>query len=175
RLAAVFAELDGEASAWLDAEDISPQHRRIIRSADVRYLGQSYELTVELAPGSPAEALASTPERFAERYKEVYGYVHQGERLEIVNLRVQAVGTTPKPELRGSAAAASGVPQPVRQREVRRGGQHHQMPIYHRADLAAGHRLAGPAIITQYDTTTFVPVGFKIRVDDRLNLIGERA
>jgi N-methylhydantoinase A len=45
--------------------------------------------------------------------------------------------------------------------------------VYRRADLLPGQRLAGPAIITQYDTTTVVPEGFQLRVDDRLNLIGE--
>jgi N-methylhydantoinase A len=62
----------------------------------------------------------------------------------------------------------------VSQREVRYGGRHHQLSVYRRADLVPGQRLAGPAIITQYDTTTFVPEGFQLRVDDRLNLIGER-
>jgi N-methylhydantoinase A len=175
RLAATFARLDDEANAWLDAEDINPQHRHLVRSADVRYVGQSYELTVELAPGSPETAIASIPDRYAVRYADVYGYTHQGGHLEIVNLRVQAVGATPKPDLGGSVAAAEGTPQPVRQREVRHGGQQRPIPIYRRADLAKGHRLSGPAIITQYDTTTFVPAGFRIRVDNRMNLIGERA
>lgn len=174
RLAATFARLDDEANAWLDAEAISPQHRHLVRSADVRYVGQSYELTVELAPGSPETAIASIPDRYAVRYADVYGYTHQGGHLEIVNLRVQAVGATPKPDLHGSVAAAEGTPQPVRQREVRHGGQQRPIPIYRRADLAQGHRLTGPAIITQYDTTTFVPAGFRIRVDNRMNLIGER-
>jgi N-methylhydantoinase A len=177
RLAATFTELDNEAHAWLDAEDINAQDRHLVRSADVRYVGQSYELTVELASGSSEAAIASIPARFAARYVEVYGYVQEGGECEIVNLRVQAVGVTPAPDLRASteaAEAAKRMPQPVSQREVRYGGRHHQLSVYRRADLVPGQRLAGPAIITQYDTTTFVPEGFQLRVDDRLNLIGER-
>jgi N-methylhydantoinase A len=175
RLAAAFAELDAEAHAWLDAEGIGTQHRHLVRSADVRYVGQSYELTVELSPGSPEEALESISQRYAARYAEVYGYVHSGGRLEIVNLRVQAVGTTHKPELRVSSADADAAPQPVGLREVWYGGQSRQFPVYRRAGLAAGQRLTGPAIITQYDTTTLVTPDFQLHVDGQLNLIGERA
>jgi N-methylhydantoinase A len=177
RLAATFTELDNEAHAWLDAEDINAQDRHLVRSADVRYVGQSYELTVELASGSPEAAVASIPERFAARYLEVYGYAQEGGECEIVNLRVQAVGVTPAPDLRASteaAEAAKRMPQSVSRREVRYGGRHHQLSVYRRADVGPGQRLAGPAIITQYDTTTFVPEGFQLRVDDRLNLMGER-
>lgn len=176
-LAETFAALDDEAHAWLDAEHISARDRQLVRSADVRYVGQSYELTVELAPGSPEGAIASIPERYATRYAEVYGYTQIDAPLEIVNLRVQAVGATPKPELPPPAAAGVTAPRAVNTREVRYGdgGRPRQVPVYRRADLAADDHVAGPAIITQYDTTTFVPAGFRLRVDDRLNLIGERA
>lgn len=176
RLAATLTELGDEAHAWLDAEDIHSQDRHLVRSADVRYVGQSYELAVELAAGSPEAAIASIPERFAARYAEVYGYMQEGGYCEVVNLRVQAVGVTPAPDLRASGEVAGGAapPQPVSQREVRYSGQRHQLSVYRRADLTPGQQLTGPAIVTQYDTTTFVPEGFQLRVDERLNLIGER-
>jgi N-methylhydantoinase A len=174
RLEEAFTELDAEAHAWLAREGIEQTGRALSRSADVRYAGQSYELTVPLPPGPVHSAIDALPGAFERVYAGVYGYTQADGRLEVVNLRVQAVGAGRKPTWRPEPAEPGRPPEPVAWRSVRYGGED-RVPVYRRDMLCAGHGVPGPAIVTQYDTTVFVPRGFRVTVDRFRNLMGERA
>ena len=122
------------------------------------------------------EALAAG---FAEAHRQRYGFVAEGDPVEIVTLRLEAIGAgaqgraqsrIPKRgrmrRRRSSAAARSG---------CRRPGISSTTPIYDRERLKPGNRFAGPAIVEQMDATTLVPPGMTARVDRWLNLILEAA
>jgi N-methylhydantoinase A len=94
----------------------------------------------------------------------------------LMTVRVQIVGVTSKPVLGhiASDGVVARATQDVITREVRENGRSWQTRVYARANLAAGDVFQGPAIVEQYDTTTYVPDGFEVHVDAWLNLIGEK-
>ncbi|MDB6454310.1 hydantoinase/oxoprolinase family protein [Falsirhodobacter sp. 20TX0035] len=165
-LAAPFRALADEGRAWLAAQGHhGPADLRL--SADMRYAGQSYEIEVELQP-----AWLDTPARMAEAFhathRRIYDFDDTQGRIEVVNLRLSAIGAGPKPEFpaeAGTAAAAT----PARLVPVHM-GRWRDVPLYDRADLAAGATFAGPAIVAQEDTTFAIPDGTRAAVDRHLNI-----
>ena len=86
--------------------------------------------------------------------------------MEFVNLRVEAFGRTPKARVAADLGTGEGAPEPVGHRPVclDAGEGFRETPVYRRADLRPGHGLAGPAVITQRDTTTVVLAGQNVTV-----------
>lgn len=159
-----FAPLVRQAERDLRREGISRERIRIERFLDLRYCGQSYEITVPYG-----ESFAESFHRFHER---IYGYREEGRETEIVNVRVRGTGGTPAPSVpereegpEDPAAAFDG-----RRRIVER-GEAREASVYRRDDLAPGNRLAGPAIVVEYSSTVYVPTGWDCRVDRRENLL----
>jgi N-methylhydantoinase A len=176
RLGAIYDELVARAGAALEREGIPPEARDLQLAADVRYYGQSPYLTMPLAgPVRTAGELDAVVRAYNDRYLREFGYTMPPEvaEVEVVNARVTAVGATPQaaPTRAGgdgrpaSAAIAAG-------RRVHFGEAGFvATPVYERGKLVPGHRLAGPAVIEQMDSTTIVPPGAEGRVDEYLNLI----
>jgi N-methylhydantoinase A len=133
------------------------------RFADLRYAGQSYELTV------PWKG-ASTPELFHRLHKKVYGFCDGARATETVTVRVRAVAPVPRPDLRvkrqaRKTAIASG---PAATRKVWIDGRWRNAFAGPREAMPPG---LGPALITDYGSTTLVPPGWKIVADEFGNLI----
>jgi N-methylhydantoinase A len=119
--------------------------------------------------------LSELPELFHARHQAVYGFNDLQAAIEVINLRVQAVGEVTKPA-RLTPRPSETPPAPhTPRREVRLDGTSLEASVYRREALAPGTCLDGPAIIVQYDTTTFVPPGYRLSVDEWLNLVGELA
>jgi N-methylhydantoinase A len=169
-----LAALSGEGEAWLAHQASAFDARRIDWSADIRYVGQSFELTVALdralLDDLSGDALRR---RFGALYEQVYGYRDESAVLEVLDVRATAVGVTPKPRLAEAAIGRGGKPAPPGTRRVFLDGRFWDARVFDRAGLAAGARFDGPAIVEQYDTTTLVPPGFAVTVDRFGNLIGE--
>jgi N-methylhydantoinase A len=138
----------------------------------MRYRGQSFEIAVDLAGSS--RSVSDLVNGFSERYRAIYGYADPGAATEIINIRGTVVGHVPHPEL-AQVAAGTGEPSPVREREVRYRGERLVTPVYDRATLGAGHTFSGPAIVEQYDSTTFVTPGWDVTVDRYGILVAEAA
>ena len=176
-VAATFETLTAQAAQWFEHEAIAPGDRRLNRSVDMRYHGQNYELAVALADGpitaASIEALAAG---FAEAHRQRYGFVAEGDPVQVVTLRLEATGVVRKAELGAHPEAgpdASGAivgRRPVWLPEAR---DFVTTPVYDREQLVAGNRFAGPAIVEQMDATTVVPSGMTARVDAYHNLILE--
>lgn len=149
----------------VQAEGIPAESIRLEPSLDVRYRGQSYELSVPFGPGALDE--------FHARHRQAYGYARPEAPLEIVNLRVRATGQveppglTPQPlagpdptaallEHRPLVVGASAAPQPA--------------PFYRGELLRPGNRLAGPAVVVRSDTTILLEPGDQAEVDGYGNL-----
>jgi N-methylhydantoinase A/oxoprolinase/acetone carboxylase beta subunit len=131
----------------------------LIRSADIRYAGQSYELTVPWLAKSPAEP-------FHREHEKIYGYANPDRAVEIVTVRVRVKRVVDKPKLRNRA---TGVRQRPDIRRVYCAGAWHRTPVYPRARLSA-IEYRGPALVVDYGSTTLVPPGWRFAVDGFGNL-----
>jgi len=145
------------------------------RSADMRYLGQNYELETALPEGDLEPRWLDLLEAFEAEHERQYGFRLPGEPVELVNLRVTALRPEAPPRL--AAPDGDGAPEPV---EVRRvwfdtdGAV--DCPVYRRETLPADTTIDGPAIVEEVDSTTLVFPGDLLRVHERgalLLTIGE--
>ena len=104
---------------------------------------------------------------------EIYGYAAEGEPIELVNARLIATGITRKPELRKAQPSMQSLsPDALTDKRAAFFDSTGwiETPIYSRDALLPGNRLAGPAIVEQYDATTVVPPGWNATIDDFSNL-----
>jgi N-methylhydantoinase A len=167
-LEAELQKLEAEGRERLAAEGVPDEQMSIQRFTDMRYLGQWRSLTV---PVSAPVDLADAEARFHADHERAYNYRRDGSPVEIYRLSVRAVGVTPKPELRrheanGAGTAASG----SRRVHFDASGGAVETPVYLREEVPAGARLEGPAVIEQLDSTTLVPPGWRVEVDEWLNI-----
>jgi len=165
KVESAFAELHKVGIEELQAEGFKKNEITRTDFVDLRYRGQSYELTVPASPDFIG--------KFHEAHERRYGYANRDRDVELVNVRTTFVGRTPKPKFAKTAKTGKSL------REV--GKQmvwiaHRRVPaaVYDRATLAHGHVIKGPAIIGEYSSTTLVPPGFRCVVDAYLNLVLEK-
>jgi N-methylhydantoinase A len=173
RVAAMFAALTDETDTALAAQGVAPGERAFVRELDLRYAGQSTELAV-----TATASLAAATEAFHARHERRYGFAAREDPVEIVTVRVNGVGTTPKPRLIAAALTEPRATAPAALRETRAvfdGTAFVATPVFARAALAPGDAFAGPAVVEQYDATTYVAPGWHARVDGFGNLVLERA
>jgi N-methylhydantoinase A len=174
---AIVAGLRRRCAAWFDEEGIAPAARRVALTVDMRYAGQNYELSVPLPGGAiDSAAIDALASGYAAMHRQLYGFVAEGEPVQLVTFRAEATGIVRKTELR---PAADTGPNPrgaaIGRRNVwlSEAGEFVSCPLYARDRLAAGNRIEGPAIVEQMDATTFLPLGAVATVDAFLNLIVE--
>lgn len=164
----MFSEMEETARRWLTEQGLETATAAFERSADMRYKGQSFEIMVGLTGNGDYQ------ETFHQRYEETFGYRDPGSGIEVLQIRMLA--RAPNPVV---GAASSPMPgesdrlEPVETREVTHQGSQLSVPVYQRAQIPAGLRLSGPAVLLQYDTTVFVTPGFDFRVDPSGNLHAE--
>ena len=164
-----FGALEDEARERLRAEGIGEEDARLLRAVDMRYLGQwrSLEIAVEGEVGS-LEDLVS---RFHEEHERQHAYKREETPVEIYQLKVAAIGLTPKPEL-PKAEVEEHEPEPATHRDVVFGEEEAiRTAIHGRDDLRPGARIEGPAIVEQLDTTVVIPPGDAAEVDGYSNLL----
>ncbi|MEK7700526.1 MAG: hydantoinase/oxoprolinase family protein [candidate division NC10 bacterium] len=149
----------------------------IARSADARYVGQGYELTVPVPSGTlDAAALARVRASFDEIYAARYGYANAQEAVEIVTWKLSAVGGSPQIALaKASGNTGAAALKGTRRAYFPEARGYVATPVYDRYALAAGMRLAGPAIVEERESTTVLPPGAAATVDAYASLIVEIA
>jgi N-methylhydantoinase A len=182
-----FAPLLERAYSDLGAEGFAQEDTNLILALDMRYVGQSFELTVPTPSLEPSTPVPNLPARLAggfhAAHRHRFSYASDDEPVEIVNLRLKAIGKTSKPQFsrkqRGALdpkAAHLGYKQVY---FADRASPHTARPIltalYEREGLAPGNIVVGPAIIFQLDTTTVVPPDWAATVDGWGNLVAERS
>ncbi|MDQ3793488.1 MAG: hydantoinase/oxoprolinase family protein, partial [Actinomycetota bacterium] len=153
-----FEDMEGTAAE--DLED--PEHTR---RADLRYRGQSFELTVE------ADSLEKLEERFHAAHEQRYGYRMDDEPVELVNLRLVATVPVEKPELEEPAAEGEAVSE---RREANFDGEWREVPVYDRERMGEGSEVEGPAIVEFKESTCVVRPGWGGTVDGVGTLVLER-
>ena len=175
-LASLFAELRAEAEREFGSEGFAANALRLEFAIDIRYLGQGYELTVPVENGSPSTQADVDTVRaaFDDQHHRMFGHAATDEQAEAVNYRVRATASAPHPATKPRAHASGSVD------EARTGERAvcfdaaqgmAPCPIYDRARLGPRHRIEGPAIIEQLDSTTVVYPGQTATVDDYMNLV----
>jgi N-methylhydantoinase A len=162
----VFAGLERAGAEELAREGVPPERMEFVRQLDVRYVGQSYELTVEAGH----DLLA----RFHDAHERTYGFAAPEEPVELVSVRLTTVGRIEKPPARALEATGPAVPKGERRVYFSETDEFVDCPVYDRYTLARGSTFPGPAVVEELDSTTVVHPGFGVRVDDRGNLVIER-
>ena len=173
-----YSEMEGEGRKDVAAASSSISETEVVRSADMRYVGQEHAVTVELDHALFAgRDIAGIKARFDAVHRVHYGYASEGEDAEIVSLRCSVTGIMPKPSLE---KLASGGPEPSA--EARTGsrpvyftkaGDFVDTPTLDRAKLHAGVSLNGPVLVEEYASTTVVLPGDRLTVDGFGNLVIE--
>lgn len=139
-------------------------------SADMRYLGQSYEIEVPLQPAWLDKGdIAAIAAEFHRTHARIYDFDDPAGRIEIVNLRLSAVGAGPVVSF-PAAEEVDVAAVPERELAIHTGGALRQVGLYRRAGLTPGSRFEGPAVVAQEDTTVAIPAGASARIDSHLNL-----
>jgi N-methylhydantoinase A len=172
-VAGILERLGGHAWAWLEGEGIDAADQRIAYSADMRYHRQGYEIPVALDPEEVrGNGLADLEERFNGLHEQLYGFRMPDTACEIVNLRAVGFGAVPKPELPvGSLGSEDASGAVVDEQQVVFDGQRVATKIYDRSKLQPGAAFEGPAIVTEFDSTTVVLPGYRAAVDANFNIL----
>lgn len=176
-IAATFVDLEAQANDWFGREGIAQDKRLINRSADLRYVGQNYELQIPMDGGSTsADTLADLRTTFEAAHTQRYGFAPEGEDIELVTLRIEAVGLVKKATIKAQTLDENlAAPVPIGARDVWMPEANGVVscPVFTRSDLKFGQTLVGPAIVEQMDTTTLILPDMTGRIDAYLNLILE--
>ncbi len=169
----IFNVLAGEASDWLNGEGIPADRQRLDYQVDVRYYRQGFEFPITVTPDQFAteDGKQKFISDFKETHEKNYGF-NIDSPIEIVNLRCVGIGQVrkvelPKYEEAGDDASAAKYEDHVAWFE----GKQIETPIYDREKLKPGNRIAGPAIITQKDSTTVILPDHHGKVDEYLNIL----
>ncbi|HKO05873.1 MAG TPA: hydantoinase/oxoprolinase family protein [Candidatus Acidoferrales bacterium] len=167
RLAAAFAGVERAGARELAREGFrGPAQLRVERFLDCRYAGQGYELTIPAAGGFAAA--------FHRTHQQRYGHSDASRTVEVVNVRARMAGLTPKPGLaRSPRGGASATAARSGKRRLFVDGRWMEAAFYDRARLRAGNRLRGPAVVSEYGATSFLPPGWRGRLDAFGNLLLE--
>jgi N-methylhydantoinase A len=162
KLEKIFQRLESAGRKELASEGFRPDSIRIERACAARYRGQSFELEIPWSRRWLRD--------FHQAHQIRYGYADPSRPAEIVSARIRCIGRVEKPRLKSYRADARVRPA-LRYEPVVLKDQAEPVAVYRRDDLPVGCRLKGPAIITEYSSTTFIPAGFKLEVDIWKNIM----
>lgn len=167
----VVDELEAEAENWLRAEQGFDGKSELLWSADMRYRGQSYEIETSLDKNwLNSIDINSISTAFHKAHHEIYEHSDLDAEIQIVNLRLVISGEVSKPQFLTHSEKIKHL-EPSKTHKIYIEGKEYDASLFDRVDLEAGHYFAGPAIISQDDTTTIVLPEFDVKVDKFKNLI----
>lgn len=171
-LGVALEDLQGQVAGFLREGGIDPSAIRLLSRADMRYRGQGHDIEITLPnEEDPARLLAALPKAFAKAYRDVF-HADLDEEIEIVSLKVEAVGPEPPDVTTGGVVAGAGIAaKPPRQVYFPSAGGYVECPVYDRYALRAGDEITGPALVEERESTCLLDVGDIARLDARGNLI----
>ena len=173
-LDATLAELAERARLLVKEDGVDERAIVLEPSADLRYVGQEYTVTLPLRAGEPTgQMLAALPQRFAEAHEVRYGHSNPAEDVEFVNLRMTARGSLRRPDAVELPSGDAGEPVAVEQTWF--GGSRLPTPVHRREALPAGATVAGPAIVLEDACTTLVPPSWAATVSVHGHLVLRRS
>jgi N-methylhydantoinase A len=172
----IYDNLEALGRDALNADSVPVEKHKIVRTADLRYVGQAYEINVTLPDGKLDQSLIKAMfEQFHSQHNQLYAHCHPTKQVEFVSGRLTAIGSLSAPPMR--KYEADGKEEAV----LTKDGTHRiyfeeladyvDVPIYLREKLNPGVTFDGPAVVVQLDTTTIIHPGQAVRVDDHSNLL----
>ena len=169
-----FDALRAEAERWLREEQGHKGRFDLVYSADMRYRGQSYEIETTLSAEMVADGrLDAMAEAFHRTHERIFEHCDRMAPVQVINLRLVIVADSPKPAF-ARRPLAGGAARPARTIEVYSDSAHRPVALFQRDAMLPGQTFAGPAVVTQPDTTTCIPAGFAGSVDAYGNLVLKR-
>lgn len=166
----VLAELEAEGRRHLTESGVAPADIRVERSANMRLVGQMHDIPVDLPAGAiGAHSLADIRTAFEAAYAIRYTKPQPHAAIEAIGFRVRCLGPKPALSVRGATGGVATDAKKGTRRAWFEGGWT-EATVYDRYALAAGDDIAGPAIIEERESTTIVPPGDTVHVDENLNL-----
>lgn len=166
-ITARFKRLVSKAEGELKNSGIAKDSSAITASADLRYVGQAYEICVQWPSFEiDADSLPEIVTRFHDEHNRLYSFFTAERAVEIVSLRVSATGKVAKPDLPKLKFSSAAPPKKAERMVVFRELGAVQCPVYERSQLAAGQVVQGPAVVEQRDSTTLVPPKWSAASDE---------
>ena len=172
KLETILSDLRARAEADLKSEGVEPHAQILQPSLDIRYVGQSTEINIE-SPSPHSDATINIQgyvAAFHRRHEELYTYRVPGEPVEVVNLRLRAIGRMPQPPRGESAVNATGSARTKRKAWFPELGIV-EVPVWHRRNLGPDARLRGPLLVQELSSTTVVPPQAVVTMDSGGNLV----
>lgn len=170
---AILVDLGNRAEQWMSSEGIATGDQRITYLADMRYVLQGYEIPVTIdIDAVRAGNIAQLGDHFDELHEQLYGFRMDDAAREIVNLRCIGNGAVPKIELPSAEAQASdGSDAIIDEHQIVFEGIRVATKVYDRVKLTPGAKFDGPAIVTEFDSTTVVLPGYIAELDQYYNIL----
>ena len=170
-----FRALEAQGRTALQRERVEPASMAFVRQVDLRYVGQSYELTLAAQDDVfDAPELERLSAQFHHEHERAYGFQAPNEPIQMVNLRLSAIGRIAKPRLRQCESTDQGLEaaristRSVYFDEI---GGYTECGTYDRYKLGRGTEIPGPAIVVEIDSTTLIHPGYQAKVDQYGNLL----
>jgi N-methylhydantoinase A len=177
-LDALFSDFMAQGTTLLEHEGLAAAQRRMLRSLDLRYQGQSHELPVTVPAGPlTAQHLEAIANQFHAAHTRAYGYAAPDDPIELVNIRLTALGVSPKPRLQALPQGSGVITAAVKgQRQVwfSETASFLLCPVVDRTRLRWQDMVIGPAVIEELDATTVLHPEYQATVDQHGNLLVRR-
>ena len=175
RIEQEFEGMEGLARTEMSGEGLAPDRMHTRRYLDVRYVGQSFELTVEYPSRRASSDLAKLiGDSFYKSHLRRFGYADRNEPVEVVNLRIKLNVSMEKPSIeKPSIGQASAKEALIGEADVIYQEGALLSALYQREHLVYGNQIVGPALVIQMDSTTVIPPGWKGAIDTFGNLLLE--
>jgi N-methylhydantoinase A len=171
-LVAAYAELERLALRQIESEHIGYERVAFRRLAELRYEGQHHALAVELPPASEngAGLLMAAREAFHEKHQRLYRFRRDDAVVELLRIQVSATGRVERVDHRRDVPDFTATPLPSAQRRLHLAEGYQDAPVFRRADLPVGFEVAGPCLIEEPSSTTYLPPACLLTVDQDGNL-----
>ncbi|GAF69431.1 unnamed protein product, partial [marine sediment metagenome] len=164
-----FKILSSKALDEMQKEGFIPKNINLLYYLDLRYLGQSYEISI------PWQQSGSFVPSFHKAHQKLYSYHHLDQPVEVVNIRIKAAGIGSKIRLKKHKIQKSDPERAfLKKQPLFFSGKKCSASVYRRSHLSAGNKILGPALVVDYDSTTFLPPSHTLKADRLLNLIMEK-
>jgi N-methylhydantoinase A len=166
-----FREFEGQGRERLRAEALPEERMAFERRVDLRYVGQSFDLSVPVPDGDldPAD-MDRVARRFHDRHEQRYGHAYPEEPVELVTVRLRARGLVDEPDLRAESVDGTVADAVTETREVVYDGRARETRVYERDTLPTDAEFDGPAVVEGRESTVVVHPDQRVRVDEYRNL-----